>query len=55
MIIKCGQCQKNFHTQHRLTDLFDAVHKGIKKYECDKCQKQFGFIENLKKHMHKCS
>ena len=48
--LKCGECQKVFKSKSTFTDHVNAIHKGLKNHQCDKCQQVFGYRENLQLH-----
>jgi uncharacterized C2H2 Zn-finger protein len=47
----CELCNKSFRTNHSLTDHINAVHKGLKAYQCDRCGKEFGFKQLFYRHI----
>eukprot|EP00835_Amoeboradix_gromovi_P005620 NODE_546_length_6859_cov_0.302071.p2 type:complete len:242 gc:universal NODE_546_length_6859_cov_0.302071:5078-4353(-) len=43
-------CLKKFASQYNLTSHVDAIHFRLKKYQCNKCSKSFGFKSALIRH-----
>lgn len=49
---KCAQCGRAFCYKSELQQHLD-FHMGIKRYHCDKCDKMYSDLQDLKKHLSK--
>ena len=50
-ILSCKSCGKIFTNRVNLDDHFSCVHEGLRKHQCDFCEKSFGYKSNLSIHL----
>ncbi|XP_063545315.1 zinc finger Y-chromosomal protein 2-like isoform X2 [Cydia strobilella] len=48
---ECEVCKKRFRHKHWMRDHVDWIHRGLKKYSCDKCDSSFGAFTSLRRHV----
>lgn len=47
----CQDCHRKFATATILKNHINVIHKKIRKYRCEICEKQFGYQHKFKEHM----
>uniref|UniRef100_A0A1Q3F320 C2h2-type zn-finger protein n=1 Tax=Culex tarsalis TaxID=7177 RepID=A0A1Q3F320_CULTA len=48
----CKECDRKFATATILKNHVDVVHRKIRKYQCEYCQKTFAYQHKYKEHIH---
>ena len=47
----CNQCGKVLTSKYNLKDHIEVVHEGIKKFSCKYCEQNFGYENDLRRHI----
>lgn len=48
----CKECDRKFATATILKNHVDVIHRKIRKYQCEYCQKTFAYQHKFKEHLH---